>query len=316
MTRPLCLIIHRNHSAPAIIMSSTALLPLPDRNRPSSAVRRHPCAVALPILLFSAGMWAASAAAHDGLQDAAPAQPAALQCPNGVVAQVAHALHFKGDDAFWNQGPALGCVLDPAHPRQAIVALTYLHGEERTGTRQEALAGTPRDLDLAVWDLDQRRMLAHRHEDQAIQDDAAQLESLSMETGAYAWAAGKSIFGLRTITATHCTCDNTSYEAVTLYVQNGERIDSILAFTPHAWEGPIDDEGSAPDPACKAIMESSTRLTAAPAGSHGFADLVSTITRTPHYASDVPATCPPLKPEVKNATLRFDGKRYAPAGGH
>ena len=63
-------------------------------------------------------------------------------------------------------------------------------------------------------------------------------------------------------------------------------------------------------------MESSTRLTAAPAGSHGFADLVSTITRTPHYASDVPSTCPTPKPEVKTTTLRFDGNRYAPAGGH
>lgn len=238
-----------------------------------------------------------------------------LPCPEGTLARAASALHFAGNADFWEKGPDIDCQLDPAHPRRAIVALSYIHGEERSGIRQDSFTGDPRDLDLVVWDLDGERILAHRHDDRAIQDDAEHLESLSIDTGRYSLAPNRRAFGIRTANATHCTCDNSSNVVLTLYLQDGDHLDRILAFTPHSWEG--DPNASvAAGSSCNVNVESSTRLTMGHGRSHGLTDLVSTTIRTPQYNTEGTfATCPPLKPEKRTLIQHFDGKDYArPAG--
>jgi hypothetical protein len=239
-----------------------------------------------------------------------------LPCPEGTVARAARALHFAGNADFWEKGPDIDCQLDPAHPHRAIVALSYIHGEERSGMRQDSFTGDPRDLDLVVWDLDGERILAHRHDDRAIQDDAEHLESMSIDTGSYSLSPSRRAFGILTANATHCTCDNSSNVVLTLYLQDGDHLDRILAFTPHSWEGDP-NAGVAAGSSCDVNVESSTSLTMGHGSSHGLTDLVLTTTRTPQYNTEgTLATCPPLKPEKKTLILHFDGKDYARPPGN
>jgi hypothetical protein len=233
-----------------------------------------------------------------------------LPCPAGTVALAAQALHFAENADFWEKGPHNDCQLDPAHPHQAVVALSYIHGEERSAMPQESFTGDPRDLDLVVWDLDNRRILAHRHDDRVIQDDADHLERLSIDIGAYSLAPDRRAFGIRTVNATHCTCDNSSNEALTLYLQDGQRIDRVLSFLPHSWEGNA-AASEAAGTSCEISVESSTSLAIGRTSSHGLYDIVLTTTRKPQYDPEgTPATCPALKPETKILTLHFNGKNY------
>ncbi|WP_266159433.1 hypothetical protein [Dyella silvatica] len=282
------------------------------------ASRRQRAIALFRWMLFALAMgphtlsWAHPSAAERAAGKTSAAGVDALACAEDTTASAAKALHFAGAADFWREGRNAACRLDPVHSDRAIVALTYVHGEEITGQPQQGYAAEERDLDLLVIDLGDGQIIAHRHEDAAIEDDGERFEGMAIDTGRYVLAKGQRAFGVRTINASHCRCINNRVESLTLYLQHGSRLDRILSTHASEWQASY-ETGSEPPPTC---AESATTLTTTvmvgAGNSHGLADLrLATTATSSDVDDDASATkCPALAPGKKIVTLHFDGQSY------
>ena len=154
-------------------------------------------------------------------------------------------------------------------------------------------------------------ILARGHWDMEIQDDAEHLEGFGIDTGQYILAPGKRAFGIRTINATRCTCANSSNGELTLFAQNGDRVELLLETTMNTWQSESDGyEGDRP--LCsKSYTEQRSTIAVGRHSEHGMADLDQLTIEQAHYASDeVTARCPALSVKKTRTTWRFDGHEY------
>jgi hypothetical protein len=225
-----------------------------------------------------------------------------LACEDGTIARAAEALHYPGGADFWS-GWNTACRLDPSHPGQAIVALSYHKGEELTG---EALENSEAnyDLDLVVLNLENDTVVAHRHQSEAIASDAIRYEELSIDTGRYLLAPGKRALGIRTRNSSHCYQCAYGYTNLTLYVQTGNRIDPVM-------EIPVAETRNEPTDECpNAISYSTTTVSIGAGKSHGFANLLltTTVQVDANSEEDAPASCTTHR--VETVPVYFDGHTY------
>lgn len=222
------------------------------------------------------------------------------------------ALEFAGGKDFWDGGYRSDCRLDPAHDDRAIVALTYVPGEERTGKTLDINPGS-RDLDIVILKLSDDSILARGHWDGEIQDDAEHLEVFGIDTGRYILAPGKRAFGIRTSNSTHCTCANSTWGGLILFAQNGYRVDRLLATSMHGWQA--DSDGYEENrPLCsKSYTEQQSTIVVGQHKEHGMADLDQLTIEQAYYPPDEDAAkCPALLPGKTRTTWRFDGREYKP----
>jgi hypothetical protein len=252
---------------------------------------------------------AASAASAANAANAAGAERGV--CPDDAIVNAAHALHFAGDADFWTESMAATCRLDPDNPKHAFVALTYLPGEERSGTPQRDSGAYTRDLDVLVLDLSDATLLAHRHFPESIDDGGDRFEGVSIDTGRYFLARGKRAFGVRVLNATHCTCANSRHTNLTLFLRDGKELVPLLETDVSSAQAGY-EQGTEQPAACEAIATQSHSVLAVGSGtSHGLADLQLTETQTPSYDfEEDTARCPPLERSQQTTTLHYDGQAY------
>jgi len=231
-------------------------------------------------------------------------------CPEDTTVQAARALHFGGSDDFWRESEYTVCRRDPDDPRQAIVAFAYFSGEELTGKSLER-DGDERNLDLVIIEIPSGKIIAHRHEDKTLQDDAERLEGISIDTGRYILAPGKRAFGIRASNSTHCTCANSSHTQLSLYLPRGDTLDSVMATGVYSYQAEYEKD-SPPPPACSSVATTSTTTIAVGKGkSHVLADLQLTTADMSEYGYDVnTSSCPKLVPIKHTETFRYDGSVY------
>ncbi|MEO7936838.1 MAG: hypothetical protein ABIR27_11320 [Dokdonella sp.] len=237
-----------------------------------------------------------------------------LACADDVIARAASALDFSANDDYWSSSRS-ACRLDPVHAEHAIVALVYVSGEEN-GAEPVQADIEDFDLDVVILNLDDDKVIAHRHDSALIPSDAVQFEGISIDTARYQLARNKRAFGIRTTHSAQCHFCNFGYADMTLYLVNGRKIDSILAIrTSDTQDGEFE---ACPD----AVALTTNQLAVGKGSRHGLADLVVTsITVDDSYIPDsqddskdggaahaVPARCP--SPQPLTTTLRFDGRKY------
>ena len=231
-----------------------------------------------------------------------------LACEDGTIARAAEALHYAGGADFWS-GWNTACRLDPSHPGQAIIALSYRKGEELSGqTLVDSQANY--DLDVIVFNLRNDTVVAHRHQPEAILSEAISYEELSIDTGPYLLAPGKRAFGIRTRNSSHCYQCVYGYANLTLYLQTGSRIDPVMVI-------PVAETRGEPAEECPHSIAYTTTAVSVGAGkSHGFADLLlTTAVDVEANALDVDGNGEADAPtctahSVSTFTAHFDGHAY------
>ncbi len=242
----------------------------------------------------------------------APVDP--LACDEGVIARAASALNFTADGDFWNAEKS-ACRVDPEHAGYAIVALSYVSGEENGGEVAQS-DDANYDLDVIILNLEDDSVVAHRHDAALIPSDAIRFEGLSIDTARYQLAPDKRAFGIRTSHSAHCYACSYSYTDMTLYLVNGKAIDSIMDIRTD--ETRNEETASCPD----AIAQTTASLMVGEGSSHGLADLIvnsstsfesnsadSQDDAVVDSAADAASIhCP--SPESQSITMSFDGLKY------
>ncbi|MHB8913128.1 MAG: PA3715 family protein [Lysobacter sp.] len=262
---------------------------------------------------------AARAATRKAVEDAEQAEAArarvaeqrarrlSADCEDGMAARAATALGYQDDEDFWSGG-FTACRLDPLDHRRAIVALSYRAGEQLAG-QAPVDSESNYDLDVVLMNVATGAIVAHRHRSAAIESDAIRYEGIGIDTARYLLAPGKRAFGIRTAHGAHCYQCVYSYSQMTLYLQDGKRIDPVLDLQ-------VAEATDASTETCpEGIGHADTTLTVGTGRSHGLADLeVKTTMKVERYSEDgASATCG--SDEVTTAVARFDGHAYDLPGG-
>jgi len=281
-----------------------------DSGRPRTMLPAGASSIGRAIVL-SCAIGCAHADDPSGVDATPPVPSATLECPAGIVVRAARALHFAGDESLWEGQYRNACRLDPAHRDHAIVALTYVAGEEKTGEPDESGTSSARDLDIVIMRTSDGSIVARGHWDLDIQDDAYRLESVAIDTGRYILGHDKRAFGIRTANATHCTCTNNGWSGLTLFVENEDRIDAILRTHASRWQDESDGLDEPRPPCSLSSTEWHSTLVVGQPGHHGLADLDEVSVEQAKYESDEAAAhCPALPPKKTVTTWRFDGHVY------
>jgi hypothetical protein len=247
-----------------------------------------------------------SAGASPSLQPlATDSQADAYTCEAGTVARAAKAMGFAGT-GLWSDDWHNACRIDPAHDGRAIVALTYVAGEEKTG---QELSGSDRDLDLVILDLESDKVLAHAHESNAVEDGGDRFENITIDTARYVLAPGERAFGVSISNATHCTCANESFTTLTLYLVRGDKLEKVGDVATSSWQSGT-EKGDTPAACTNLSSAVTTTVGVGKESSHGLADLLLTKVEKQTYDDEDSSKCPVVKPKKSVITLRFDGTTY------
>jgi len=253
---------------------------------------------------WTALVLALASTASPAAEAAGPSQPPPdpRVCGDGVVMQAVAALGYKGDADFWKGGPT-ACRLRPEDPSEAIVALTYTPGDEKTGFATTPEDDPGYDLDVVVVRTGDGSLVA-RSPRAHVESDAVRFEGIAIDTANYTLAPGLRAFGLRVEHAAHCYHCNYGTVELALYVQRGERLDRVLDTTVHETRGEWGDCDNPPSETIRTIK-------VLRAASHGLADLAFTTTTAVQPDDDAPAACKAgSPPTVEHAAVHFDGKAY------
>ncbi|HTD29197.1 MAG TPA: hypothetical protein VK660_07395, partial [Xanthomonadaceae bacterium] len=241
---------------------------------------------------------------------AAQPPPDPYACGDGVVMQAVKALGYKGDAEFWNSEQT-ACRLRPENSKQAIVALTYTHDDQRSGKATSPGDDPGYDLDVVILRLEDGSLVARTEHTGHVDSDAITFQGISIDTANYALAPGKRAFGLTIHHDSHCYACDYGQTDLTLYWQHGNKLDDILDTMVQETRG----EGGGAD--CDDIPTESTRtIKVAPTSSHGLADLLlTTTTKLSQYDdAEAVAACKDKSKipaaSVSTIKLSFDGRSY------
>jgi hypothetical protein len=290
------------------------------------AVRKPPSASDPWSLCAGVAARDAQKAADERKQEAAEAErlaaikaseppPDPYSCGDGkaTVMQAVHALGYKGDADFW-WGEKTACRIRPDHPDEAIVALTYTHGDQLTGVATSPADDPGFDLDVVVIRTDDGSLVARNKGGGHIDSDAVRFEGFGIDTANYLLAPGQRAFGVHVGHSSQCYHCIFGQSELTLYLQHGNRLDAILDTV-------VDDTRGDPDSSdCTDLPTRTTRtIKVAPGASHGLADLLLTTTTKPEPDDDAQAACKAKSGSDENRAetikVSFDGTKYPlPAG--
>jgi hypothetical protein len=208
-------------------------------------------------------------------------------CDNGLIESVATALQASGADIGLSS-----CRRDPVTSDQFIVAVVSPSDDEHF------------DLDVVIWNQRTQAVVARRHDAGYLLPDASSLRSSSVDTARYVLAPGVRAFGVRDIHYPYNTHSKWSETHLTLFVQQGDRIERIFASQVEL----LTDGGDTPTcvDATRAIRTTVGTVTSQ---SHGYADL-SVVTQDVTESGLPGKPCGPAKIERHQAS--YDGTTYAP----
>ncbi|MBV8503029.1 MAG: hypothetical protein JO006_15095 [Paucibacter sp.] len=234
-----------------------------------------------------------------------------LECPADTVLAAAKALGYAGDAEFWG-GTQSACRLRPEDRGQAIVALTYVEGDQRTG-----VASAPQDdpgysLDVVIVRVTDGSLVAHTPPGGHIDSDAVRFNGIAIDTASYMLSPGLRAFGVRTAHSTSCYGCLFGTNELTLYVQRGPVLTPVLGLTIGESSGEIDATDCSDQPS-----RMSRTLRGATSASHGYADLWLR-TSISVRMEDLPDACKKnfkASATAKQILLRFDGQSYQAIDG-
>jgi hypothetical protein len=254
-------------------------------------MKRILCAIALAIVATGIAL----ATAHSGVAYATGEDSPG--CDSEVIGSAAEALHVSSADISLSS-----CRRDPVMKDQFIVALV----SPSAVPGQAAKSGDDEhfDLDVVIWNQRTHVVVAHRHDAGYLLSDASLLRSSSVDTARYALAPGVRAFGVRDIHYPYNTHSKWGETHLTLFVQQGDRIERVFASQVEL----LTDGGDTP--ACvdstRAIRTTVGTVTGQ---SHGYADL-SVVTRDVTESGLSGKPCGPAKIERHQAS--YDGAAYGP----
>jgi hypothetical protein len=220
-----------------------------------------------------------------------------LSCDNGLIESVATTLQASRADIGLSS-----CRRDPVTADQFIVAV--VSPSDVSGQAVKSGDDEHFDLDVVIWNQRTHAVVAHRHDAGYLLSDASSLRSSSVDTARYVLAPGVRAFGVRDVHYPYNTHSKWGETHLTLFVQQGDRIERIFASQVEL----LTDGGDTPTcvDATRAIR---TTVGAVTSQSHGYADL-SVVTQDVTESGLPGKPCGPAKIERHQAS--YDGMTYAP----
>lgn len=210
---------------------------------------------------------------------------AARVCGAEIIEAVAGELRLPTFD------PALSsCRRDPVTSGTSIVAIVSPADDEHF------------NLDVAIWDVRARKVVAKRRDPAYLVSDASSLRATEVDTARYQLAADVRAFGVRDVHYPYNTHSKWSETRLTMFVRRGEAIDRIFSTQVEL----LTDGGSSPgcDDATRAVRSA---ITIAPTGGHGFKDLL--VVTHDSVESGVPGkSCKAAT--IDRQRLTYDGATY------
>jgi hypothetical protein len=254
-------------------------------------MKRILCAIALAIVATGIAL----ATGHSGAAYATGEDSPG--CDSEVIGSVAEALHVSSVDIGLSS-----CRRDPVTKDQFIVALV----SPSDAPGQVAKSGNDEhfDLDAVIWNQRTHAVVAHRHDAGYLLSDASSLRSSSVDTARYVLAPGVRAFGVRDVHYPSNTHSKWGETHLTLFVQQGDRIERIFASQVEL----LTDDGDTPTcvDATRAIRTTVGTVTSQ---SHGYADL-SVVTRDVTESGLPGKPCGPAK--IERHHVSYDGTTYGP----
>jgi hypothetical protein len=249
---------------------------------------------------------------------AAQPPPDPYACGDGVVMLAVKALGYNGDADFWSREQT-ACRVRPENPKEAIVALTYAHGDQLSGKASDNSDNSNGyDADVLIVRTEDGTVAARNAPAAHIDSDAITFTGVGIDTADYALAPGRRAFGIRAGHVSHCYACDYGQTDLRLYLLRGNKLDDILDTMMDETRG----EGDGSD--CNDIPTVSTRtIKVAATKAHGLADLLLTTTSAmdPDVGSVAVAACKD-KSKIPTASvdtikLSFNGRAYpVPADGN
>ena len=236
---------------------------------------------------------------------AAQPPPDPYACSDSVVMLAVSALGYKGDSDFWN-GEKTACRLRPENTKEAIVVLTYTHGDEHSGKASDN-NDTGYDVDVLVVRADNGSVVARNVTGGHIDSDAVSFDGIAIDTANYLLAPGERAFGVRIEHDAHCYQCVFGQTGLSLYLQRGKKLDDIMDMLVREAGGESDATRCEDLP-----FEAKRAIVIAPAARHGLADLLVTTTVDRLDDESTAVACPagPDRITPKTDTLNFDGRAY------
>lgn len=218
-------------------------------------------------------------------------------CDSEVIGSAAEALHVSSADIGLSS-----CRRDPVTKDQFIVAL--VSPLDTPGQAVKSGDDERFDLDVVIWNQRAHDVVAHRHDAGYLLSDASSLRSSAVDTARYMLAPGVRAFGVRDVHYPYNTHSKWSETYLTLFVQQGDRIERIFASQVEL----LTDGGDTPTcvDATRAIR---TTVGTATSQSHGYADL-RVVTQDVTESGLPGKPCGPAKIEQHQAS--YDGAAYGP----
>jgi hypothetical protein len=244
-------------------------------------------AIAVLMLLFCAGAWAASAE---------------TECADAVYAAIGYDLHLEDFAERAQQDKnfivSKACKPWPYKPELTLAALAYD-------------AGVENKKELVVAIIDKKKRVVGSIQWKIGEDALAELgeHSLGFDTARYQLAEGVRAFGLRFRSSTiGASCGEANWgDQLTLLVPNGKSLRPVLSLYKNLARS---IKGCLSDP--HAIWEEATlAIRIENAHTNGFHDLRVTANITLNSNG---APIDHMKPRVEHVIFRYDGKRYKPSG--
>lgn len=220
-----------------------------------------------------------------------------LSCDNGVIELVATKLQASRADIGLSS-----CRRDPVTADHFIVAVVS-HSDV---PRQAAKSGDDErfDLDVAIWNQRTHDVVAHRHDAGYLLSGASSLRSSTVDTARYTLAPGVRAFGVRDIHYPYNTHSKWSETYLTLFVQQGDRIERIFASQVELLTDGVDT------PTCvDATRAIRTTVGTVTSQSHGYADL-SVVTQDVTESGLHGKPCLPAK--IERHQVSYGGTTYSP----
>lgn len=191
----------------------------------------------------------------------------------------------------------------PAHAGQTITAKAVFTADPSDPRGDSGMY----DLDLAVVDSANAKVLASYRLAEAFNSDAIAFEGFSVDTARYKLTAQQRAFGIRASFGHNSSANPYSKGDLTLYLKEGTALRPVLrGLVVYRANGEYDGN-------CTGQGEQTTRtLDIGKTSSHGFADLIirSSTVITRNFKVGNECMDKSSKPTISLTTVHYDGQQY------
>lgn len=192
------------------------------------------------------------------------------------------------------------CKVSPADPGRTLAALTFV---ESSDADSDATYG----LEVLSADSKTGAIKSHVYESGAINSDAIQFSSLSLDTARYQLASGVRAFGVRVNYSGSSRVNPYGATALHLYIDEGQKIRKVLNNLK------ISENNGEWDGNCEGDFSASKRtLSIGKSANKGFATLILDSTDTATHSAPNGDNCDDKDepPVLKKTELTYNGSQY------